>query len=418
MFSQIPRDPRALHEMADIHGGYFRLMRWGSLFYSQTPLLHAARWRTRHSHVVFITGTQGKTTLLRAVRHLHGLPVDSWTDSNTNCRGEVPWSALRMPRGTPIIPLEVPDGTADYETFAEALRPRSAVFLNVGREHVNLLGSLQAVVDQFAQLLSQLPGTGWAVVNADDPYLPSLPTSAQVITFGNNETADVRIVHASREHGRLVVELSAAGQPVTAATQLVGLHYQHVVAAYVAWAITAGLEPDFAVQRLRELPITPSRMQPFRSLRGARILSDDYKATPETVRVGLAEAGAWPGQTRWAVLGELTNHPASDADWEYLAVARAAAQAVDKVVTIGPAWQDHADVWEGLEVDVQHTESVMAAGQIVLDQHGPDDVIYVKGTEEIRVRRITLRLTGVPVACVKTECKKSLVLCENCSELT
>jgi UDP-N-acetylmuramoyl-tripeptide--D-alanyl-D-alanine ligase len=418
MLDAVPRNPRALHKMADVHGGYLNLIRWGSLFYARGALLRVARRRTRHSHLVFLTGTQGKTTLLRAVRLLLDLPVDRWSDANTNCRGEVPWSVLRIPRDAPVIPLEVPDGNGELPVFIEGLPPDSAVVLNVGREHVDLLGSFEAVVSEFRDLVARLPAHGWAVLNADDPYLENLPTRARVITFGRSPDADVRILDAYRVQGRLAVEVEAGGQRYTARTQLVGLHYQHVVAACVAWGSTVGIGPAEVTRRLSELPCTPSRLQPFTSARGATILSDDYKATPETVRAGLAEIGQWPGQTKWAVLGELTNLPAAEAPEEYDSVARAAAAAADEVVTFGEGWVAHAHVWNGLEVRVRHADSVLAAADPVMMGHGPLDLIYVKGTEDVRPRRITLRLVGLDVRCSKPECKKTLVLCEDCPALT
>jgi UDP-N-acetylmuramyl pentapeptide synthase len=417
MLDLVPCNPRELHALAGVHGGYYHLFRWGSLFYGRGALLVAARWRTRRAHLVFLTGTQGKTTLLRAVRLLLGLPVDRWSGSNTNARGEVPWSALRISWRAPVIPLEVPDGNGELPVFVQALRPDSAVVLNVMREHVGELGSMEAVVQELRHLVAGLPAHGWAVLNADDPHLADIVTRASVVTFGRSPHADVVIVGAHRDSGRLVVELNVAGKRHLARTQLVGLHYQHVVAACVAWGLTVGIDPETAVARLAHLPPTQSRLQPFRSTRGATILSDDYKATPETVRAGLVEVAEWPAARKWAVLGDLTNLPAVEAPSEYLSVARAAAAAVDEVVTFGDAWIAHQEVWQGLDVRVRSADTVLGAADLLVREHGPDDLIYVKGIEDVRLRRVTLKLAGLAVRCARTECKKTLVLCENCHRL-
>jgi UDP-N-acetylmuramoyl-tripeptide--D-alanyl-D-alanine ligase len=401
--------------MAGVHGGYVNLFRWGTLFYARTPLNVLARRRSRNAQVVFITGTQGKTTTLRAARHLLGLPVDVWSNSNTNCRGEVPWSLLRQPRHATVMPVEAPDGNGELPVFIDALRPDAAVITCVGMEHVGLLGSMEAVVKEFADLLAALPADGFAVINADDPHLTALPTRARRFTFGRTPGCDVTIIEAHRTAGRLSVTLEADRRRYRVDSRLVGLHYQHVVAATVALALAWGIPVQEAVDRLQDLPPTPARLEPFTSIRGATILSDDYKATPETVLAGLAEVGQWPAETRWAVLGDLTNLPGPDPRPEYEAVAAACAAQVDRVVTFGPGWGEHADVWSGLPVRVDHAESVLAAADPVLEGHGPRDVIYVKGCEDIRARRITLRLTGLRVTCARVECKKTLVRCENCS---
>lgn len=417
MLATLPRSPRALHRMAGTHGGYVNLVRWGTLYYTRTPLNSWARRRTRDARVVFITGTQGKTTTLRAVRSLLDLPVDTWSNSNTNCRGEVPWSLLRQPRRASVMPVEVPDGNGELPVFIDALRPSAAVITCAGLEHVGLRGSFEAVVAEFAALLAALPHDGVAVVNADDPHLADLPTPARRFTFGRSPGCDVTIVEAHRRAGRLSVDLAVGEQRYRVESQLVGLHYQHVVAAVVALAVALGIPVQDAVGRLEGLPPTPARLEPFTSVRGATILSDDYKATPETVLAGLAEVGEWPAATRWAVVGGLTNLPGPDPWPEYESVAAACAAHVDRVVTFGPEWAEHAAVWDGLPVRVDHADSVLTAADPVLADHGPGDVIYVKACEDVRARRVTLRLTGLAVTCARTECKKTLVRCEDCTFL-
>lgn len=402
--------------MADVHGGYLRLFRWGGLFYGRPGLLRLARLRPRSGPVVFITGTQGKTTTLRALRHVLGLPVGVWEDSNTNTRGEVPWNLLRLPRDAPALPLEVPDGSPELAVFTDVLRPDAAIILNVGQEHVGLLGSFEAAVAQFADLLAALPPDGFAVVNADDPHLRNLPTEAHRITFGRSEAAQVRVLNSRRDRGRLTVDVRLAGRTHTVRTQLVGMHYAHAVAAVMATAYVIGVPPEETADRLATLTVTPSRLQPFRSIRGATILSDDYKATPETVVSGLIEVSQWPAAARWAVIGELTNLATSGLPREYREVASACERHVDRVVTFGDEWETQATAWDGLDVRVDHMPTVLAAADHVLAGHGPDDVIYVKGTEDVRPRRITVRLRGIPINCSKPECKKAFVLCENCSE--
>lgn len=125
--------------------------------------------------------------------------------------------------------------------------------------------------------------------------------------------------------------------------------------------------------------------------------------------------GQWPADRRWAVLGELTNLPASDVRHEYLEVARSCAANVDRVVTFGAGWRQFADVWDEVDVEVEHAESVLGAADAAM-AHGAGDILYVKGTEDVRPRRITVRLRGLPITCAKPECKKARVLCENCAQ--
>ena len=443
MLDALPRSPRQLRALAKVHGGYGRLTRWGLLFYGTRPLLALARVRAlaTGTRLIFVTGTQGKTTATRALRHLLGLTLDSWSDSNVNVRGEVGWTVLREPprsssgrhggrrkqpsghvtaEATPYLPLEVGDGVGMLGVFTRALQPEVALVLNTGDEHLSLHGSATAVVAELAEVTSRLPANGVAVLNADDPGVNALAdtTSARVVWFGKRPDSVVRITDAARDgQGRLVVTLQVADEQFVVRTRLIGLHYATVVAGVIATAVTLGIPTAAACERLATLPVTPSRLEPFRSSKRALILSDDFKATPETTLAGLREVAELSAARRWLVLGDLTNLPDTRLGDHYRDIAVAAARVGDEVVTYGPEWRDQRAAWDGMEASVTQFDDLAAAAAFVANGHGPHDLIYVKGSEDTRIRRITLSLAGYEVGCRLVECKKAYVLCENCADL-
>lgn len=422
MVETLPTTLGQLRQLASVHGGYYRLFRWGGYFYGTKPLLRAARLRLRatSSGTILISGTQGKTTALRMIRQVLGLPLDAWSDSNTNVRGEVPWTVLREPRGAPLIPLEVGDGVGALPAFAAYLEPRMAVLLNVGQEHLAALRDLESAADELAVLLAALPEDGVAMLNHDDAHVRGLasPISTEVVWFGHDEGCAVRIRDEGRgPDGRLWVDVEVDGSVHRVATRLVGLHYAAAVAASVAVGLRCGIPIREVAARLAGLPPTPSRLEPMRSTKGATILSDDFKATPETVHAGLAEVAAWPAGRRWIILGDLTNLPDAEVTRHYADVARHAAEAGDEVVTVGDEWGSMSPAWQGLPISSRHAESFAAAVAIVADEHAEDDLIYVKGCEDTRIRRVSLALAGYDVRCAKPECKIVQVLCESCPAL-
>lgn len=422
VLASLPRSVADLRAIADMHGGYRALATHGLFYLGYPPLFAAARGSRvlRRQDIALITGTQGKTTSLRAVRHVLGLPLDNWSESSNNVRGEVAWTVLREGRGTRTVPVEAADGIGMMATYARWLRPRVSTVLNVGAEHLAGLGSLAAAADEMAPAVEVLPPDGCAVLNADDPHVRPLAerTSADVRWFGRSAQADVRIADVSADsQRRLIVTLRADGTQLVIPTQLVGGHYAHVVAAAVATGLALGVPVSQSAARLATLPVTPRRLEPTVTTGGATLLGDDFKTTPETIYAGLAEASLWPAQRRWVVIGELWMLPDGRVADHYRAVARAIAEVADDVITVGAPWLEHADAWRGLAVPVRSVVSVAEATALLAAESGEGDLIYLKGDEDFRLRRITLALQGRRVTCNRIECRRRQLMCDDCPHL-
>lgn len=408
--------------IADMHGGYGALAVHGVVLRGYRPLFAAARASSlfRGQEIVFVTGTQGKTTTLRAIRHLLGLELDNWSESNTNVGGQVAWTVLREPRSTRVVPVEAADGIGMMPTYATALRPRVSTVLNVGAEHLAGLGSLSAAAAEMAPAVEVLPKDGWAVLNSDDLHVRALAgrTRARVLWFGRNPSSRVRIMDVAPGAGRrLTVSLIIDGSMYHARTQLVGEHYGHVVAATVATGLALGLSPTHSVTRLASLPVTPRRLEPVEIAPGAILLGDDFKTTPETIYAGLAEFAKWPAACRWVVIGELWMLPDTDVESHYRAVAAAIDSVADRVITVGAPWLDFRSVWEGLDVPVESFVTVAEATSYLRAEVSAGDLIYLKGDEDFRLRRITLALLGRRVTCNRVECRRRELLCDVCPDL-
>lgn len=78
-----------------------------------------------------------------------------------------------------------------------------AIFLNLGREHLDFHGNIENYYEAKKPLIVNLPETSTAVLNVDDPYSIALEsaTKAKVIRFGLGEGADVRAVEIDLSSG-------------------------------------------------------------------------------------------------------------------------------------------------------------------------------------------------------------------------
>ena len=99
-------------------------------------------------------------------------------------------------------------------------------------------------------------------------------------------------------------------------------------------------------------------------------------------------------------------------------MAEHAGTVADEVVTVGPEWAERQHLWNGLSTRARHFDTFAAATAAVASEHAGADVIYVKGCEDTKIRRISLALTGRDVTCAKVTCKLTHGRCEDCSQLS
>ena len=125
--------------------------------------------------MVGITGSTGKTSvkdITRAIlpRRVHASP------ENFNTEIGLPLTILAAPPETEVLVLEMAmRGMGQIAELCEIAEPDVAAITNVGPVHLELLGTLEAIVEAKAEILGGLGPAGRAVVPSDaealEPHL-------------------------------------------------------------------------------------------------------------------------------------------------------------------------------------------------------------------------------------------------------
>ena len=76
----------------------------------------------------------------------------------------------------------------EIRRLCQIAQPQIGVVLNVGPTHLERLGSMQAIAEAKSEAVRELPATGCAILNADDPLVAAMApkTRARVLTFGTH----------------------------------------------------------------------------------------------------------------------------------------------------------------------------------------------------------------------------------------
>ena len=400
----------------------------GSIFMTLWPALSLLailyrRTFARHTRVVVVVGSFGKTTTTRALTTI--LCATPWR-AGSNALSSVAAGLFRIhPRDRHAvieIGIEKPGEMAPYTRM---VRPDITVVTSIGSEHNSSLGRLETTREEKAAMVRILPPSGLAVLNGDDPNVLWMrgQTQARVVTFGFGETNDVRAGNLSLEgwpNGTRFT-LHADGETRDLHIRLIGRPMVYAILAAVAVARAEGFTLDQIQPGLEALTPTPGRLEPFRLPNGAMILGDDFKSALETVEAALDVLAELPAKRRIVVLGQVTEPPGKSGDvYRHLGkrIGSMAAQAIficGKSNTACSAGATAAGMPRS--AIVKAGRDIFKAIEALQGTLGPGDGVLIKGRMTERLGRITLALAGRTVNCRIDYCKTKMIRCDECPML-
>ena len=303
--------------------------------------------------VVGITGSCGKTSTKEILATLLGASgeVRASRASFNNHIG-VPLTLLEVTSTARTLIVEI--GTnqpGEIAPLAALARPEVAIVTNVGRSHLEGLGSLAGVAREKGALVASLSSGGTAILNADCASTPELRARAaegvRVITFSAAGRAGAGLQATELEIGidgtrfRLggdVIPDALRGREVT--VPLLGEHAVANLLAALAATIAVGADLGAALEAVQLLRPAPHRLEVSRAS-GVMIIDDAYNANPESVAAATGllarvQPGE-PGARRWLVLGEMGELGPGSAALHREAGELVAAEGIDRLLVVGPA---------------------------------------------------------------------------------
>lgn len=281
----------------------------------------------------------------------------------------------------------------EIRRLCEIARPSISVVLNVGPTHLERLGSIEAIAAAKAEAVEALNEDGWAVLNADDPYVAAMEskTRARVLTFAVENHAAVRASDIrTRGLAGTDFSLSAAGRGVPAHSPLPGARLVPNALAAVAVCLAEGMSLEEAAHNLSKAEV-PLRLQSKLAAKGAMILDDSYNASPASMLAALGVLADMPGR-RLALLGDMLELGSAEAEG-HRSVGEAAAAVADAVFTVGPRGAQIAGAAKAAGASfVRHFDSKEAAARELKEMLGPGDVLLVKASHGLALDTVVAQL--------------------------
>ncbi|MFP4279316.1 MAG: UDP-N-acetylmuramoyl-tripeptide--D-alanyl-D-alanine ligase [Halochromatium sp.] len=359
----------------------------------------AAAWRDRiASRVIAITGSNGKTTvkeMLAAI--LAGVGPTRATAGNLNNDIGMPLTLLAA-RDEQFLILEMgANHHGEIATLTEIARPDVALITNAGRAHLEGFGSVEGVAHAKGEIARGLPAEGTFVFMADVPWTPlwhQLAAGRPTLTFGTGPSAQVHadeqaIAQTWDADGfRSRFRATINGRDLEIALPLAGSHNVRNALAAIAGATALGIEPEAIRVGLERLHPVARRLQPRRTLTGAKLIDDSYNANPDSLAAAVDVLTALPrasGGRHLLVLGDFGELGADSAEAHREMGVAARAAGVSALYAVGTlSRQAVAGFGEG----ARHFDDQRALIETLNAETGPADALLIKGSRRAAMDRV------------------------------
>jgi UDP-N-acetylmuramoyl-tripeptide--D-alanyl-D-alanine ligase len=355
--------------------------------------------------VVGITGSNGKTStknMLRAI--LSDVAPTVAPEGSFNNHVGAPISMLRVDDATEFLVVEMgAAGPGEIARLVDIARPDTGVVLKVGLAHAGGFGGIEGTRAAKAEMVTDLPETGTAVLNADDERVAGMAsvTAARVVTFGQSPSADYRAsdVDVSATGTTFLFEHGDLRRSI--ALRILGEH--HVMNALAALTVVGewGLDLDRAATVLEGVARAERwRMELFAAPDGVTVVNDAYNASPDSVAAALKTlAQITPADGRSiAVLGEMAELGEFARD-EHDRIGRLVVRLnISQLIVVGQAAR-HIHMAAGLEGSWDGesllVDTIDEAHDLLRPALRPGDVVLVKSSKSAGLRFLGDRLAGV-----------------------
>lgn len=290
------------------------------------------------------------------------------------------------------------DRPGDIKFIGSWVKPDITVVTQFGEVpvHIEFFPDRDAVVTEKGYLVEALKEAGLFIFNADDNDAKKLlgKTKARTVSFGIHEKADVKVTNI-RQYGHPIegVEADVVADNVThhmVLPEVIGKSPVYCALPALAVARELGISLEVACAALRDADKPKGRMRLLTGMNGSVIIDDTYNASPKATEHGLKTLADMETVGRKiAVLGDMLELGTHTRD-EHYKIGAIAAKSCHKLYTVGIRSRVIA---EGaldakmLDENIMQCDTSIDAGKELVQVLGPNDIVYMKGSQGIRMER-------------------------------
>jgi UDP-N-acetylmuramoyl-tripeptide--D-alanyl-D-alanine ligase len=282
------------------------------------------------ARVVAVVGSTGKTSTKDILGALCGAVAPTiWAEASLNNEIGLPLTVCRLEPETAVLVTEMGmRGLGQVAALCEVARPDLVIVTSIGPEHLELVGTVEAVAEANAEAIAALPAGGVAVVPEDAPELEPHLGRADI----ELRRFDRRAAAGGGHDWRFVV----GGREVDLALPFTSRHMaENTLAALVAYD-ALGLPLEEAQRGADAISLSRWRGETQTLPGGGFVVNDAYNANPVSMRAALLDLVARAGGHRTVViLGEMAELGAASSRYHAEIAALLDELGIGLVVAVG-----------------------------------------------------------------------------------
>ncbi|MFA6407182.1 MAG: Mur ligase family protein [Candidatus Paceibacterota bacterium] len=300
------------------------------------------------------------------------------------------------------------DRPGDMKYLLDIARPHIGIFTAMGDVpvHVEFFTGPEAVMREKARLVAQLPATGFAILNVDDPLVmqTKVQTRAKIMTFGFEERAEVRVSNfANRFDGKsggITCKLSYGGSVVPLRIdRALGKAQAYSAAAAAAVGLIFGMNLIKIAEALAYYEAPAGRLKLIQGIRESFLIDDTYNASPLAMQHGLETLKSLNAKRKIAVLGDMLEIGKYTLEAHEEIGRSLKKKGIDILVTIGLRGKLIADaaIHAGFsEKSIFTFMDTDEAGRFLQEKIQKGDLVLVKASQGVRLEKVVEEVMAEP----------------------
>lgn len=289
------------------------------------------------------------------------------------------------------------DRPGDIKSITKWLHPDITIVTQFGQVpvHIEFFKNREEIIQEKGYLVEALKHTGVFIYNRDDHDAEHLlpKTLGRKVGVGIHEESEIR-AEDIRMYGMPMqgteAEITVSGKKHhLVLPEVVGKSPVYAALPAIAVARELAIPIEHACAALRDADKPKGRMRLLQGMNGSILIDDTYNASPKATEHGLDTLASLPAERKIAVLGdmlELGHHTKE----EHYKIGKVAAKSCHRLFTVGIRSRVTA---EGaldakmLDENIMQCDSSIDAGKELVKILRPGDVVYLKGSQGIRMER-------------------------------
>jgi UDP-N-acetylmuramyl pentapeptide synthase len=303
------------------------------------------------------------------------------------------------------------DRPGDISSIAKWIKPHVVVITRLPEVpvHIEFFPTTASLIEEKLSLARGLRKDGTLILNADDPLVLGAKDKLnfRTITYGLNpdsmiRASNVQLLAPSEQNpdGGLAFKVDFDGKSLPVILpNIYGESYMTIALAALSVAYACGQNMVTAIGDIASYETPPGRVRLIAGIQDTVLIDDTYNSSPAACEAGLQMLKDIPfGKRKVAIIGDMLELGKYTSD-AHVKVGQLAKKSANLLITVGMRAEETARgaLEAGMkESHMFHVDDAIAAALIMKDHIKTGDVIYIKGSQGMRMENTVKALMLEP----------------------